>query len=163
MLLYRKVIVTPEKKEDVIINPDEIIEVYNPITGRTWIDRNLGASKVAENYHDRLSFGDHFAWGIWDIPVGYHIPTDLEWKEEIATWSSTHEDGVFNSILKLPLAGRFIYNQDRVSDICISGLYWSRAAGMSSIHAVYISSDYFPQIIKTDLDYGYSIRCIKDE
>jgi len=37
--------------------------VYNPITGRTWMDRNLGASQVAINSTDALSYGDLYQWG----------------------------------------------------------------------------------------------------
>ncbi|MCE2708413.1 MAG: InlB B-repeat-containing protein [Bacteroidota bacterium] len=40
-----------------------IIPVTNPITGRTWMDRNLGASKKATNPSDTGSFGDLYQWG----------------------------------------------------------------------------------------------------
>lgn len=37
--------------------------VYNPITGRTWMDRNLGAESVATSIDDANSFGDLYQWG----------------------------------------------------------------------------------------------------
>ena len=37
--------------------------VINPITGKTWMDRNLGASRVATSESDALSFGDLYQWG----------------------------------------------------------------------------------------------------
>ena len=37
--------------------------VYNPTTGRTWMDRNLGASSVASFITDTDSFGDLYQWG----------------------------------------------------------------------------------------------------
>jgi len=37
--------------------------VYNPITGRYWMDRNLGASQVATEIEDNLAFGDLYQWG----------------------------------------------------------------------------------------------------
>lgn len=37
--------------------------VYNPLTGRTWMDRNLGASAVASSINDEDSFGDLYQWG----------------------------------------------------------------------------------------------------
>ena len=37
--------------------------VYNPITGRTWMDRNLGAESVATSITDADSFGDLYQWG----------------------------------------------------------------------------------------------------
>lgn len=38
-------------------------DVYNPITGRQWMDRNLGAARVAIDSIDYLSYGHHFQWG----------------------------------------------------------------------------------------------------
>lgn len=40
-----------------------ITTVYNPITGETWMDRNLGASQVATSSNDAASFGDLYQWG----------------------------------------------------------------------------------------------------
>jgi len=37
--------------------------VINPITGKTWMDRNLGASQVASSSSDEASFGDLYQWG----------------------------------------------------------------------------------------------------
>jgi uncharacterized protein (TIGR02145 family) len=37
--------------------------VYNPKTGRTWMDRNLGASRVATSSTDEQSYGDLYQWG----------------------------------------------------------------------------------------------------
>ncbi|GHB53111.1 FISUMP domain-containing protein [Mongoliitalea lutea] len=44
----------------------EIVEVINPITGRVWMDRNLGASQVAASPNDQLAFGDLYQWGRGD-------------------------------------------------------------------------------------------------
>jgi Fibrobacter succinogenes major domain (Fib_succ_major) len=38
-------------------------EVQSSITGRYWMDRNLGASQVATSSTDALAFGDLFQWG----------------------------------------------------------------------------------------------------
>ncbi|GHB29439.1 BspA family leucine-rich repeat surface protein [Mongoliitalea lutea] len=43
--------------------PTEVVEVTNPVTGRTWMDRNLGASRVATSSTDQLAFGDLYQWG----------------------------------------------------------------------------------------------------
>jgi hypothetical protein len=37
--------------------------VYNPKTGRTWMDRNLGASRVATSSTDEQAYGDLYQWG----------------------------------------------------------------------------------------------------
>ena len=41
----------------------EVVEVINPATGRTWMDRNLGASQVATAVDDELAYGDLYQWG----------------------------------------------------------------------------------------------------
>ena len=44
-------------------NPTAIVEVTNPTTGKTWMDRNLGASQVATSSTDALAYGDLYQWG----------------------------------------------------------------------------------------------------
>jgi uncharacterized protein (TIGR02145 family) len=38
-------------------------EVYNSKTRRIWMDRNLGASRVARSIDDSQSYGDYYQWG----------------------------------------------------------------------------------------------------
>ncbi|MCH8554956.1 MAG: hypothetical protein LAT76_07340 [Schleiferiaceae bacterium] len=40
-----------------------IIDVINPATGKIWMDRNLGASRVATSIADTSSFGNLYQWG----------------------------------------------------------------------------------------------------
>jgi uncharacterized protein (TIGR02145 family) len=37
--------------------------VVNPLTGKVWLDRNLGASQVAASSTDFASYGDLYQWG----------------------------------------------------------------------------------------------------
>jgi uncharacterized protein (TIGR02145 family) len=43
--------------------PTEIVDVTNPTTGKTWMDRNLGASQVATSSTDADAYGDLYQWG----------------------------------------------------------------------------------------------------
>jgi uncharacterized protein (TIGR02145 family) len=43
--------------------PTAIVDVINPITGRTWMDRNLGAAQAATSSTDAASYGDLYQWG----------------------------------------------------------------------------------------------------
>jgi uncharacterized protein (TIGR02145 family) len=43
--------------------PTAIVDVTNPITGRIWMDRNLGASQVATSSTDANAYGDLYQWG----------------------------------------------------------------------------------------------------
>ena len=44
-------------------NPTAIVEVLNPVTGKIWMDRNLGASQVATSATDSNAYGDLYQWG----------------------------------------------------------------------------------------------------
>jgi len=44
-------------------NPTAVVDVINPITGRTWMDRNLGAWQVATSPTDEAAYGDLYQWG----------------------------------------------------------------------------------------------------
>jgi uncharacterized protein (TIGR02145 family) len=43
--------------------PTTIIDVTNPATGKTWMDRNLGATQAATSSTDAASYGDLYQWG----------------------------------------------------------------------------------------------------
>jgi hypothetical protein len=44
-------------------NATLVNDVTNPTTGKTWMDRNLGASQVATSSTDAASYGDLYQWG----------------------------------------------------------------------------------------------------
>ena len=37
--------------------------VVSPYTGKVWLDRNLGASRVCTSFNDRACYGDYYQWG----------------------------------------------------------------------------------------------------
>lgn len=41
----------------------EVVDVTNPETGQTWMDRNLGASRAATSMDDEEAYGDLYQWG----------------------------------------------------------------------------------------------------
>lgn len=43
--------------------PTQVVDVTNPTTGKTWMDRNLGASQKATSITNSSSYGDLFQWG----------------------------------------------------------------------------------------------------
>ena len=44
-------------------SPTTIVDVTNPVTGKTWMDRNLGATQAATSSTDTASYGDLYQWG----------------------------------------------------------------------------------------------------
>lgn len=53
----------PENTVSCSSNPTLVVDVTNPSTGKTWMDRNLGASQVAQSSTDALAYGDLYQWG----------------------------------------------------------------------------------------------------
>jgi uncharacterized protein (TIGR02145 family) len=47
----------------ITFNGHNYDDVYNPATGETWLDRNLGASQVATSFNDNNAYGDLYQWG----------------------------------------------------------------------------------------------------
>ncbi len=43
--------------------PTAIVDVTNPTTGKTWMDRNLGATQAATSATDAAAYGDLYQWG----------------------------------------------------------------------------------------------------
>jgi hypothetical protein len=41
----------------------QVVDVINPATGKTWMDRNLGASRAATSSTDKEAYGDYYQWG----------------------------------------------------------------------------------------------------
>jgi uncharacterized protein (TIGR02145 family) len=67
--------------------PTMVVDVTNPNTGETWMDRNLGASQVATNSNDVNSYGDLYQWG--RFADGHQCRTS----NTTATLSSTDNPG----------------------------------------------------------------------
>ena len=41
----------------------DLTDITNPVTGKIWMDRNLGAIQVARSSTDALAYGDLYQWG----------------------------------------------------------------------------------------------------
>lgn len=186
--------------------------VYNPKTGKAWMDRNLGASRVARSAADSLAFGDLYQWGrasdghekiysnttsivsdsdnpghgdmivdsfdwlnsqnddLWQgidgtnnpCPSGYRIPTEAEWRNEIATWTSETGKGAFNSDLKLPWAGLRNSQENGGFDfVDYYGYYWSSTTSSTRSRNVVFGRGYLSWNDSYRAD-GRSVRCIMD-
>lgn len=201
-------------------------EVLSP-TGRIWMDRNLGATRVATSSYDHLAYGYLYQWGrgsdghqlinwagstigspvngftttlattnspghnlfidaisspsqdwrnpsndnLWQginginnpCPAGFRLPTWAEFNAEIALFPSQTSIGAFQSVLKLPAAGR---RPDGSSVIEAGGMghYWISTVSATPnfsqavrLYPTFVSIDNVTQRMS-----GFCIRCIKD-
>ena len=51
------------KKISVIGNNITYEGVISPLTGKIWLDRNLGATKICQSESDTTCYGDYYQWG----------------------------------------------------------------------------------------------------
>ena len=204
-------------------NIEKVGVVTNPKTGRIWMDRNLGASRVATGSTDAEAYGDLYQWGraadghqkrnspttttqsstdkpehgdfilfgnpfgvfdwrspqnddLWQgvngtnnpCPEGFRIPTDEEWKQEIATWSSKNAKGAFASPLKLPMGGTRVPVDGELIVVGTVGYYWSSSICGSNTHSgsdsrrLSIVHHSARATNPATRNHGSSVRCIKD-
>lgn len=68
--LYNSCIIKSEELGDeyylgdvFTFNELEYSTVTSPYTGRVWLDRNLGASRVCTSFDDEQCYGDYYQWG----------------------------------------------------------------------------------------------------
>ena len=73
----------------------QVSTVYNPITERTWMDRNLGATQVATSFDDANAFGDLYQWG--RNTDGHQVRTSTTTSVLSATNSPNHSDFILAS------------------------------------------------------------------
>lgn len=191
-------------------------DVTNPVTGKTWMDRNLGAIQVATSSIDSLAYGDLYQWGresdghqcrnsdtthlisesdtpghesfivndelpydwrspqndnLWQgtdgvnnpCPDGYRLPTELEWEEEVDSWSSDDAVGAYGSVLKLPMAGYRKFDDGVVKREGTYGSYLSSTitSYKRAKHLIFYNN-YATSQVTIIRSHAESIRCIKD-
>lgn len=54
---------SPTESQNFTFFFTEIVDVLNSATGKTWMDRNLGAGRAATSSTDSLAYGDLYQWG----------------------------------------------------------------------------------------------------
>ncbi len=192
--------------------------------GNCWLDRNLGATRVAQTKTDTSAYGWYYQWGratdghqlasasatttlsptdtvafpdtakfiinnsanydwktnatkndnLWQgiagvnnpCPTGFRLPTATEFGTLINALgftgcTSTCDDKLFASTLKLPLAGaRFTsgswYYQGSY------GFYWSSSPSGTYAANLYFYSTNVAPAYTNNRAYGFSVRCLKN-
>ena len=106
------------------LNPTEVVEVLNPITNKIWMDRNLGASRVATSYNDEEAYGDLFQWGRF---ADGHQCRDSDTTNTTATTTVPNEGNLWD--------GKFIVPRDFLDENWLTPIednLWQETSGVNN-------------------------------
>jgi len=131
-------------------------------TGRTWLDRNLGAESLPKSPDDEESFGIYYHFDDIKFPTGYRLPTEEEWKEEIETWETQDLFGAFSSVLKLPSQGFLSSRSKAAFGIGSYGYYWSSSSSNENVCRLYFHDKYAGTASIDYRSFVLPVRLIKD-
>ena len=130
-------------------------------TGRIWLDRNIGASRVAESSDDKLSYGHYLthkeAKAIAKLVKGFRLPTPEEFRAEQLENSSN----AFNK-LKMPMPGYRNRTGGAVSSEGSGGHCWSGSVSGTNARYLFFSSSATYPDNTSNRAYGFSVRLIKN-
>lgn len=90
--------------------------VVNPVTGKVWLDRNLGATQVATSPADAASYGDLYQWGRG--ADGHQLRASINNTTQATNWLSGGN----------PWSGNFIINYNNWLNVSETHMWSGTAA-----------------------------------
>ncbi len=135
----------------------EVVDVTNPETGRIWMDRNLGASRVATSPVDPEGYGDRYQWG---RPADGHQETPFSTISALSRFDQPGHGHFITSSSEYNLDWRKS-NGSIFSTGAPYGHYWSST--VSDSHAQSLEFSVHAHVRDFGRVSGLSVRCIKDE
>jgi hypothetical protein len=101
-------------------SPTTVVDVTNPITGKTWMDRNLGASQAATSSTDAASYGDLFQWGRGCD--GHQLRTTTTWTQLVSFSDQPgHSDFIRSDDWRHPQNNNLWQGVDGINNPCPAG------------------------------------------
>ncbi|MEA2100393.1 MAG: PKD domain-containing protein [Campylobacterota bacterium] len=120
------VIITVDADESETITKNSITyaTVISPYTGKIWLDRNLGASKVCSSIHDTECYGDYYQWG-----------RDADGHEDSKSDITSNQASSITNVGSSFILSSSTYNYDWAQNIDSDGnlraLNWNKTDGSS--------------------------------
>jgi uncharacterized protein (TIGR02145 family) len=111
-------------------NPTAVVDVTNPTSGKTWMDRNLGANRAAISSTDAEAYGSMFQWGRFadghqcvNRFAGYGVTTSSTTSTLSTTATPSHGDfiAVNNAQWQSPTVNNLWQGVDGINNPCPSG------------------------------------------
>lgn len=147
--------------------------VTSPVTGKVWLDRDIGATRVSTGVNDipsnntQTPHGYYYVWtdALKACPVGYRLPTKAEWDLEAAGFAANggaNHIGAYN-VLKLLRSG-YIQGTGGWSPVNLAGnsaFYYSSTRNGAEVWSLNFSS-IDAQTNSDVITDGHSIRCIRN-
>jgi len=119
-----------------------------------------------QGFHDwRNPMNDSLWQGVSGInnpcPIGFRVPTALEWNAEMTTWEGNkNAESGFASPLKLPSSGYRLFTDGTARSIG-SGFYWTSSIAGALATFFYVN-EANSSLTVNGRARGYAVRCIKD-
>ena len=163
VLLGNKLIFTFTTSSEVLIedkNGKVYRDIISPKTGKTWLDRNIGAVQVCNSLYDSKCFGEYLNFSktkeIDICPIGYKVPSLSELRYEM---EGTTMSNLFENFLKLPVNGK--KHSDGSLDSSSSLYVWSNEKENINLAKALkiITSD--ASYETEDITNALAIRCVK--
>jgi uncharacterized protein (TIGR02145 family) len=155
--------------------------IRSRVTGKIWLDRNLGAARASASVSDTSSdFGYFYHWGDATVdnhpgsnmtdacPSGYRFPTREDFQAELDGFSDNggqNYRGAFYVLRLTRLGYRSSPNGHGPTATGAegdTGYYWtSTTDGSSNVYRMLVEKSNILILTSTG-NYGHSVRCIKD-
>lgn len=121
---YDRVTVTVIGGEETItFNGVTYETVTSPYTGRVWLDRNLGASRICQSIDDSECFGDYYQWG--RRHDGHQDPASATTDVQASDLATTGPEFI------IPTSSRDDWASTIDADGTLRGAFWIRTDGTS--------------------------------
>jgi len=123
--------------------------------GRDWLDRNIGATEVANSWRgeNRNSMGGKFKRGKARCPSGWRVPYESDFR---ALNLGSARDAWQK--VRLSTAGNLDF-EGGIYGAGVTGYYWTNDKGYDSRHfSIYVYGTYFRKYRQNN---GYSVRCVR--
>ena len=120
-----------------------IVDVTNPVTGETWMDRNLGATQVATSSTDVDAYGYYYQWGRGTD--GHQLPYSAVTSVVSTNPSPGHGDFIVNTVSPHnwfdPSTDNLWQGVNGINNPCPAGYRIPTVAEFQAEHATWSSQD----------------------